>query len=376
MKKSVKRSITALMVAGMTVSGAAGVYAGTNLQKITAYLNQNIGFNINGTAFVPKDANGNKLAPIVYNDTTYLPVRALSEALKAPVYYDSATGIITIGTPTSSTPAPGTGSGTADEWVMANYTPAQLQAITKAFSGFTGFEAAYAPQLMVKGDALQQAAATDDGVNLLFTHMTVNVSPRDYSQDYTGTTVKLSNGLTAKWYTPSDTAMLTVKVDNRYVTVSSPDHKLTNAQLEKVAASVTKLGTSQTSSDVTAVSYTSAQQQTIKAEFAKFDGFTTAYVPTQMAQGDAFQRAVATDDNVTFWFNHMNVQVSPRDDAYGYTGTNVTLSNGVTAKWYTPGDTAMLALKVDDRYVTLSSPDHTLSNAQLEKIATGISKLQ
>jgi hypothetical protein len=361
MNKNIKRTVATMMIAGMTVSGAAGVYAGTNLQKINAFLNYSIGFKIDGSTYVPKDENGNKLAPITYHDTTYLPVRALSNALNTPIQYDSKTDTIYIGT------------STTDQWVLTNYTAAQLDDIKKAFAGFDGFETPYAPQMMIKGDALQNATATGDGVNLLFKNMTVNVSPRDYSYEYEGTTVTLSNGAKAKWYTPSDTAMLTVKVDDRYVTVSSPNGKLSKAQLEKAAVSVTKVGDSQT--DLTTVTYTAAQTKEIKGEFAKFDGFTAAYAPTKMAKDDAFQK-VASGDSVIFWFKHMNVQISPRDYSFGYDSTNVTLPNGVKAKWFTPSDTAMLTFQIDDRYVTISSADNALTKAQIEQIATGVVKLK
>ncbi|WP_336784920.1 hypothetical protein [Paenibacillus sp. MMO-177] len=361
MNKNMKRTVAAMMIAGMTVSGAAGVYAGTNMQKINAFLNYGIGFKINGSTYIPKDEKGNTLAPITYHDTTYLPVRALSNALNTPIQYDSKTNTIYIGT------------STTDQWVLANYSAAQLDEIKKAFAGFEGFESAYAPQIMIKGDALQKAAATADGVNLLFKNMTVNVSPRDYSFEYDGTNVTLSNGAKAKWYNVNGTDMLTVKVDDRYVTVSSPNQTLTKAQAEKVAVSVAKVGAAQ--SDLAAVTYTAAQTQAIKDEFAKFDGFTAAYAPTKMAIDDAFQK-VASGDSVIFWFKHMNVQISPRDYSFGYDSTAVTLANGVKAKWFAPSGTAMLSFQIDDRYVTISSADNSLTKAQIEQIATGVAKLK
>lgn len=42
------------MVFGMAVTGSAGVYAGTNLQKISAYLNHSIGFQVNGADYTPQ----------------------------------------------------------------------------------------------------------------------------------------------------------------------------------------------------------------------------------------------------------------------------------------------------------------------------------
>lgn len=94
---------------------------------------------------------------------------------------------------------------------------------------------------MAKNDSYVKAAASSDGVKLLFKHMTVNVSPRDYSSDYKFKEVKLSNGVSAKWYTPSKTPLLGFKLDDQTVTISSPDATLSSSQIEQVAVNVAKL---------------------------------------------------------------------------------------------------------------------------------------
>jgi hypothetical protein len=234
-----KKMIIATMVFGMAVAGSAGVYAGTNLQKISAYLNHSIGFKVNGAAYSPIDNTGKALAPITYKDTTYLPVRAMADALKIPVTFDAAANQVVLGTSTGST-APGNSS--AVTLAAVQYSAAQKEEIVKAFGNFQGFETAYAPARMVSGDAFQKVAGSDDGVSFMFNHMNVNISPRDYSYAYDGDTVKLTNGTEAKWYSPSgDTLMLTFKLDDRFVTISSPDKTLSKTQLEKVAVNVTKL---------------------------------------------------------------------------------------------------------------------------------------
>ncbi|AIQ56291.1 stalk domain-containing protein [Paenibacillus borealis] len=233
-----KKMIIATMVFGMAITGSAGVYAGTNMQKISAYLNHSIGFKVNGAAYTPVDGNGKTLSPITYNDTTYLPVRALADALKVPVTFNASTNQVILGSG-SATTTPDNGS--AITLATVQYSAAQKEQITKAFANFEGFETAYAPAQMISGDAFQKVVGGDDGVSFLFNKMRVNVSPRDYSYDYDGTTVKLSNGTEAKWYTPSDTAMLTFALADRFVTISSPDKSLSKAQIEKVAVSVAKL---------------------------------------------------------------------------------------------------------------------------------------
>jgi hypothetical protein len=53
----------------------------------------------------PRDANGNYVEPFIYNGTTYLPVRAVSEALGKPVAWDGSTYSVYIGKHSSDEPA-------------------------------------------------------------------------------------------------------------------------------------------------------------------------------------------------------------------------------------------------------------------------------
>lgn len=233
---NMKKSIITIAVACMTLTGAAGVYAGTQLQKITAYLNHQLGIQVNGEAYSLVDRQGNKLTPITYNGTTYLPVRAIGDVLDVPVSYDANKQQVLVGGGKS-----GNNNDANVGLTTVNFTQAQLKEITKAYAKFESFETPYAPAQMVKGDAFNRVGSSDDGVNLLFKHMTVTVSPRDYAYLYDGKTVKLSNGVQAKWYTPDKTPMLSFALNDRFVTLSSPDHTLSQKQLEQVAVTVAKL---------------------------------------------------------------------------------------------------------------------------------------
>lgn len=53
----------------------------------------------------PKDANGNPVEVFVYNGTTYLPVRAISNALEIPIQWDGKTSSVYIGKHTGDNPA-------------------------------------------------------------------------------------------------------------------------------------------------------------------------------------------------------------------------------------------------------------------------------
>ncbi|NGZ77046.1 hypothetical protein [Saccharibacillus alkalitolerans] len=129
---------------------------------------------------------------------------------------------------------------------------------------------------------------------------------------------------------------------------------------------------------VSDVPYTAAQYKQIVKAFAAFDDFETPYVPSRMITGDAFKKVAAGSDSVTFSFKYMKVSVSPRDDSYSYKGTIVTLpnSNNVKGKWYKVGKTDMLTFPLEDRFVTIYAPYHSLSKTKLEHVAVDVTRYQ
>lgn len=101
---SKKKWIIPIYIAAMALTGSAGVYASSTLESITASLNHNLNIEISGKAYKPTGPNGESLSPIVYQGTTYLPVRSISEALNTDVNYDSSNNKILI-TPKSNASA-------------------------------------------------------------------------------------------------------------------------------------------------------------------------------------------------------------------------------------------------------------------------------
>jgi len=61
------------------------------LKKSIEVTYNNIQLVVDGKRIVPQDVNGNIVEPFIYNGTTYLPVRAVSEALGKTVEWDGAT---------------------------------------------------------------------------------------------------------------------------------------------------------------------------------------------------------------------------------------------------------------------------------------------
>ncbi len=77
--------------AATTGSGAA------TQKKVMFYLKPDISVELNGVRQVFKDVNGQNVYPIVYNGTTYLPVRAVSALMKEPIEWDGGSKTVYIG---------------------------------------------------------------------------------------------------------------------------------------------------------------------------------------------------------------------------------------------------------------------------------------
>ena len=96
MKKSLRTLIALLCLGGLlaTVALAAGTYT-----KTLAAFYRDIRLSINGQTVVPKDVNGTVVDPFIVDGTTYLPVRAVSEALGKQVDWDDETSTVLISDP-------------------------------------------------------------------------------------------------------------------------------------------------------------------------------------------------------------------------------------------------------------------------------------
>lgn len=93
-----KRKVIALGAAACLAVGTLTMpsLAASVSKQITAYYN-NIKLIINGETVTPKDVNGKEVEPFVIDGTTYLPVRAVAEALGQNVSWDGATQSVIIG---------------------------------------------------------------------------------------------------------------------------------------------------------------------------------------------------------------------------------------------------------------------------------------
>lgn len=79
-----------------------GMVTGTALAANTVYKNIRVQYCgiklvVNGAPVTPKDANGSTVEPFIYNGTTYLPVRAVGNALGKDVSWNGNTKTVYIG---------------------------------------------------------------------------------------------------------------------------------------------------------------------------------------------------------------------------------------------------------------------------------------
>ena len=92
-KTFITLAIALALVCGMVI----GANAADTLKEISAYLNYGITIKYNGEAQNLADASGNRVYPITYNGTTYLPIRAVSNMLGIGVDWDGATQTVLLG---------------------------------------------------------------------------------------------------------------------------------------------------------------------------------------------------------------------------------------------------------------------------------------
>ena len=92
----IKRLLLLCIVIGMVLGTAVGVMASSALYSVTAQVNAGMQIKVNGNNFIAKDTNGNELSPLMYNDRTYLPLRAVAEVVGLNVDYENINNVETV----------------------------------------------------------------------------------------------------------------------------------------------------------------------------------------------------------------------------------------------------------------------------------------
>ncbi len=94
MKSKLSRRVGVLALCTALLCG--GVFAASTTKTIDVQY-MDIKLVVDGVQVTPKDANGAVVEPFVYNGTTYLPVRAIGEALGKEVDWDGNTRTVYVG---------------------------------------------------------------------------------------------------------------------------------------------------------------------------------------------------------------------------------------------------------------------------------------
>jgi|CZCB01.1.fsa_nt_gi hypothetical protein len=102
-----KKVIIVLTLCVVFVFGAAvGSSGAAKQEEVIAIINHGLKIVLNGQEFAPKGADGQPVPPLTYKGSTYLPVRAIAEALSIAVDYDYPSQTVYLGekgkTPLSS----------------------------------------------------------------------------------------------------------------------------------------------------------------------------------------------------------------------------------------------------------------------------------
>lgn len=108
MKQRTKFFVALAMICAVIlgVAAAAGVS-----RQISATLRPDITIKVDGATQTITDSNGNETAPIIYNGTTYLPVKSIGQILGQSVTWDGQTNTVNITSSNTPTTAPSTPSG-------------------------------------------------------------------------------------------------------------------------------------------------------------------------------------------------------------------------------------------------------------------------
>jgi len=105
MKKIINRGFwsgaLAGMMAALLIATAIPVMASSGSRTIDITYN-NIKIALDGQQITPRDGQGNIVEPFIYEGTTYLPLRAIANALGLSVEWDGATQTVKLGTGVAS----------------------------------------------------------------------------------------------------------------------------------------------------------------------------------------------------------------------------------------------------------------------------------
>lgn len=90
------KKIVVLLLVCVLILGGKIVFS-NSITSITAQINPAINYTLDGEKFVPRDMDGSVMDTIIYNGRSYVPLRAIAEALDIAVDWEGSTSTIILG---------------------------------------------------------------------------------------------------------------------------------------------------------------------------------------------------------------------------------------------------------------------------------------
>ena len=163
--KRFSRLLVVLLVV-CTVAGLSVTTLASNSKVSKDLYYRDIKINLNGEMITPTDVAGNSVEPFIIDGTTYLPVRAVSNALGLTVGWDNATSTVSLSG----------GAGLSPNAIYERCKNSVVH-IETPFGGGTGFfieEDVIVTNNHVIENAYSATAKTVDGKVMTVTHVLAN----------------------------------------------------------------------------------------------------------------------------------------------------------------------------------------------------------
>ncbi len=124
MKKRLQGLVAGMLIGTILAGGAAFAANTTTLYNV---LTNGIKIVVDGKKLNPTDAQGNTVEPMIYNGTTYLPVRAVANALGKAVYWDGPNYTVYLGDMNGALEYP---TVKLEDMVSINHSPRKTDELT------------------------------------------------------------------------------------------------------------------------------------------------------------------------------------------------------------------------------------------------------